>query len=171
MTVKMVLLDYFLAASLTLVSSVSASILPRQQNATLASCPGYKASGVETTGNGLTATLTLAGTACNVYGTDLEELTLTVEYQSGMLLACSPRQYIIETDTSQRPASARQDTRSCQRSLPSPRICISTPRSQRRQQQWFGPRVQVRGRSFQLFCGSTREWRGPFRHFRSTDRL
>lgn len=83
MTVKMVLLDYFLAASYALVPSVSADILPRQQNATLDSCPGYKASGVETTGNGLTATLTLAGTACNVYGTDLEELTLTVEYQSG----------------------------------------------------------------------------------------
>ena len=81
----MVLLDYFLAASCALVSSASASVLPRQQNATLASCPGYKASGVETTGNGLTATLTLAGTACNVYGTDLEELTLTVEYQSGEL--------------------------------------------------------------------------------------
>ena len=85
MTVKMVLLDFFLAASYTLVSSVSAGILPRQQNATLASCPGYKASGIETTGNGLTATLTLAGTACNVYGTDLEELTLTVEYQNGKL--------------------------------------------------------------------------------------
>ena len=79
----MVLLDYFLAASYALVPSVSADILPRQQNETLDSCPGYKASGVETTGNGLTATLTLAGTACNVYGTDLEELTLTVEYQSG----------------------------------------------------------------------------------------
>ena len=84
MTVKMVLLDSLLTASLALVSSASADILlPRQQNATLSSCPGYRASGVETTGNGLTATLTLAGTACNVYGTDLEELTLTVEYQSG----------------------------------------------------------------------------------------
>ena len=82
----MVLLNYLLAASCTLVPSVSAGILPRQSNATLASCPGYKASGVETTGNGLTATLTLAGTACNVYGTDLEELTLTVEYQSGKAL-------------------------------------------------------------------------------------
>lgn len=83
MTVKMVLLDLFLAASVALLPSVSAGILPRQQNATLDSCPGYKASGVETTGNGLTATLTLAGAACNVYGTDLEELTLTVEHQSG----------------------------------------------------------------------------------------
>jgi len=107
MTVKMVLLDYVLAASFTLLSSVSASILPRQQNVTLASCPGYKASGVETTGNGLTATLTLAGTACNVYGSDLEELTLTVEYQSGMLLISSPHRLSTKTDTSQRQASAR----------------------------------------------------------------
>lgn len=76
----------FLALSSTLVPIVSASILPRQQNATLDSCPGYRASDVETTDNGLTASLTLAGTACNVYGTDLEELTLTVEYQSGMSL-------------------------------------------------------------------------------------
>ena len=82
MSVKMVL-GQFLAASLTLVPSISASLLPRQANATLDSCPGYKASNVETTDNGMTASLTLAGTACNAYGTDLEELTLTVEYQSG----------------------------------------------------------------------------------------
>lgn len=79
----MVVLEHFLAASLAIVPFVSANILPRQSNATLGSCPGYKASGIETTANGLTASLTLAGTACNVYGTDLEELTLTVEYQSG----------------------------------------------------------------------------------------
>lgn len=74
---------HLLAASLILVPSISASLLPRQQNTTLDSCPGYKASNVKTTGNGMTASLTLAGTACNVYGTDLDELTLTVEYQSG----------------------------------------------------------------------------------------
>lgn len=85
MTVKMVVLKHFLAVSSALLPSVSANILPRQQNATLGSCPGYKASGVKTTANGLTASLTLAGTACNVYGTDLKELTLTVEYQSGKL--------------------------------------------------------------------------------------
>jgi alpha-glucosidase len=83
MTVKMVVLKHLLAVSSALLPSVSANILPRQQNATLGSCPGYKASGVKTTANGLTASLTLAGTACNVYGTDLKELTLAVEYQSG----------------------------------------------------------------------------------------
>jgi alpha-glucosidase len=45
-------------------------------------CPGYKASNVIRTAHGMTADLTLAGKACNVYGTDVENLRLTVEYQS-----------------------------------------------------------------------------------------
>ncbi|KAG0649653.1 Alpha-glucosidase [Hyphodiscus hymeniophilus] len=45
-------------------------------------CPGYKASNVKQTTSGLTADLSLAGTACNVYGTDVDALSLTVEYQS-----------------------------------------------------------------------------------------
>lgn len=45
-------------------------------------CPGYLASNVQRTISGLTAELKLAGKACNVYGTDVEDLTLTVEYQS-----------------------------------------------------------------------------------------
>ncbi|TVY73333.1 Alpha-glucosidase [Lachnellula suecica] len=45
-------------------------------------CPGYKASNVARTANGLTADLSLAGKACNVYGTDIDSLSLTVEYQS-----------------------------------------------------------------------------------------
>ncbi|KAL9000197.1 MAG: hypothetical protein Q9169_001099 [Polycauliona sp. 2 TL-2023] len=50
-------------------------------------CPGYDASNVKRTASGLTATLTLAGQACNVYGTDIENLDLTVEYQSADRLA------------------------------------------------------------------------------------
>lgn len=50
-------------------------------------CPGYKGSNVVTKATGLTATLTLAGKACNVYGTDIETLNLTVEYQSEDRLA------------------------------------------------------------------------------------
>ena len=46
-------------------------------------CPGYAASNVHQTDNGLTADLHLAGSACNLYGTDLRNLTLTVEYQTG----------------------------------------------------------------------------------------
>ncbi|KAI1492924.1 glycoside hydrolase family 31 protein [Biscogniauxia mediterranea] len=45
-------------------------------------CPGYKASNVKETSNGLTADLFLAGDACNVYGHDIAALTLTVEYQA-----------------------------------------------------------------------------------------
>ncbi|KFY44739.1 hypothetical protein V494_01348 [Pseudogymnoascus sp. VKM F-4513 (FW-928)] len=45
-------------------------------------CPGYKAKDVVRSEYGLTATLILAGKACNVYGTDIESLNLTVQYQS-----------------------------------------------------------------------------------------
>ncbi|KAI9705826.1 MAG: hypothetical protein M1836_005232 [Candelina mexicana] len=45
-------------------------------------CPGYTASNVVNTTNGLTATLELAGAACNIYGSDIQDLTLAVEYQS-----------------------------------------------------------------------------------------
>jgi len=50
------------------------------------SCPGYAAANVQQTNTGLTAQLHLAGEACNVYGTDLQNLTLTVEYQSSTRL-------------------------------------------------------------------------------------
>jgi alpha-glucosidase len=46
-------------------------------------CPGYEASNVKTSGSGLTADLKLAGDACNTYGTDLDDLKLLVEYQTG----------------------------------------------------------------------------------------
>ena len=56
-----------------------ASALPNDTS----SCPGYAASNVKQSGTTLTADLTLAGTACNVYGTDLKDLKLLVEYQTG----------------------------------------------------------------------------------------
>ena len=46
-------------------------------------CPGYSASNVQTFDGGLTADLTLAGEACNVYGKDLRDLKFKVEYQTG----------------------------------------------------------------------------------------
>ena len=46
-------------------------------------CPGYKVAKVSRQPYGLTATLNLAGRACNVYGDDVESLTLTMQYQSG----------------------------------------------------------------------------------------
>ena len=45
-------------------------------------CPGYIASNIIRSLYGLSATLKLAGDACNVYGTDIELLNLTVEHQS-----------------------------------------------------------------------------------------
>ncbi|KAJ9629810.1 hypothetical protein H2203_002191 [Taxawa tesnikishii (nom. ined.)] len=50
-------------------------------------CPGYKASGVERTENGFAALLTLAGNPCNVYGTDVEFLNLTVDVQTAHRLS------------------------------------------------------------------------------------
>ena len=54
--------------------------------ASVADCPGYKASNVEETESGLTADLTLAGDACDVYGDDIADLKLVVEYQTGKSL-------------------------------------------------------------------------------------
>ena len=51
----------------------------------LSSCPGYIASNIVSTDSTLTADLTLRGTACDVYGTDLTDLKLVVEYQTGDL--------------------------------------------------------------------------------------
>jgi hypothetical protein len=71
--------------ALTLATCVATSsalaIQPRQSPD---DCPGYKASNVVTSDSGLTATLTLAGTACNVYGTDVQTLKLEVTAESGM---------------------------------------------------------------------------------------
>lgn len=49
------------------------------------SCPGYTVSNVQQTQGTITADLTLSGTACNVYGTDVENLKLLVEYQTGKM--------------------------------------------------------------------------------------
>lgn len=50
---------------------------------TLGDCPGYTASNVRISSTTLQASLNLAGTACNVYGTDLTSLTLSVSYETG----------------------------------------------------------------------------------------
>ncbi|KIX07926.1 uncharacterized protein Z518_02580 [Rhinocladiella mackenziei CBS 650.93] len=51
-----------------------------------ARCPGYTASNVKAYSTRLTAHLTLAGTACNAYGSDIHDLDLTVEYQTNARL-------------------------------------------------------------------------------------
>ncbi|KAB2580756.1 Alpha-glucosidase [Lasiodiplodia theobromae] len=50
-------------------------------------CPGYKASDVKRNANGFSATLNLAGKACNVYGNDVDTLELTVQYQNAHRLS------------------------------------------------------------------------------------
>lgn len=45
-------------------------------------CPGYKATNVKTSSTGLTADLSLAGTACNVFGNDIQKLKLSVVYET-----------------------------------------------------------------------------------------
>lgn len=52
-------------------------------------CPGYIASDIHEDAFGFTARLKLAGKRCNVYGTDVEDLNLTVQYQSAQRLSVS----------------------------------------------------------------------------------
>lgn len=72
-------------------ADTGATLIPNleDQNASDAQsiCPGYNASNVARNELGLTATLTLAGAACNVYGNDVDLLNLTVEFQSNDRLA------------------------------------------------------------------------------------
>ena len=63
-------------------------------------CPGYVGSNVLRTPYGLTATLKLAGPACNVYGTDIETLNLTVEYQSSDRLSVNIQPAYIDASNS-----------------------------------------------------------------------
>lgn len=55
-------------------------IVPRQ--ATF--CPGYSISNVQSGNTGLTADLSLAGPACNSFGSDIPSLKLMVNYDTGM---------------------------------------------------------------------------------------
>jgi len=78
---------YGLLAGSALVAAASArAIAPRQTNDTSPACPGYSASNVQQSGTGLSADLSLAGSPCNSYGRDIENLRLTVSYDTGMLL-------------------------------------------------------------------------------------
>jgi alpha-glucosidase len=45
-------------------------------------CPGYKASNIVENSYGFSARLSLAGKACNVYGTDIDNLNLDVQFQN-----------------------------------------------------------------------------------------
>lgn len=64
-----------------LATFARAAVLGSRPN--LDDCPGYKASNIKQLGPRLTADLNLAGDACNTYGSDLSDLKLLVEEQSG----------------------------------------------------------------------------------------
>lgn len=72
-----------ITTGLAWASCVSAAALSRRQT-TRDSCPGYALTGVSETSSGFTADLRLAGTPCNVYGTDVQDLKLLVSYDSGL---------------------------------------------------------------------------------------
>ncbi|KAM3443250.1 hypothetical protein MY4824_000553 [Beauveria thailandica] len=65
-----------------LASAVSVLSRENTSSSALEQCPGYTASNVQTTDTGLTAELSLAGKACNVYGDDLNDLILQVTYET-----------------------------------------------------------------------------------------
>ncbi|EMC97876.1 glycoside hydrolase family 31 protein [Baudoinia panamericana UAMH 10762] len=111
--VKRLLLATLTIASFSAANPVPALLERQGSNSTsvLAACPGYKASHIQHTENGLTATLTLAGTACNAYGTDLTDLTLTVEYQTDQRLHvkiqdAANQVYQVPSSVFERPASS-----------------------------------------------------------------
>lgn len=72
--------------------NVAASVTPNVDNPSAPDaqklCPGYTASNVadNAAGSGFRADLTLAGPPCNVYGNDIADLVLEVEYQNATRL-------------------------------------------------------------------------------------
>jgi alpha-glucosidase len=81
-----------LGSALFGAAALASSDLVTRQAGELDACPGYAASNVVDEGGRVTADLALAGTACNVYGDDLTDLKLEVEYQTGLFIPnCSFR--------------------------------------------------------------------------------
>lgn len=77
---------FLLASSLLstgIFASPSYSLESRDLTAGVSACKGYKAQNVKESSTGLTATLTLIGEGCGIYGPDIQELKLEVDYQTG----------------------------------------------------------------------------------------
>jgi len=75
-----------LSKPLTLLGLLGVAAAAVVNPATLDACPGYKATNVKSYGSTLTADLSLAGKACNVFGTDIQRLELHVTYETGTIL-------------------------------------------------------------------------------------
>lgn len=54
-----------------------------RQSSPIENCPGYHASNINIGDSFITADLTLAGPPCNTYGTDLTDLKLEVNFETG----------------------------------------------------------------------------------------
>lgn len=77
-----------LAKVVGILSSIAVpAVSPSLSSVDLARCPGYQLKHVALTPSSLTATLQLAGKPCHLYGPDIEDLKLLVEYQTGWLLS------------------------------------------------------------------------------------
>ncbi|KAG6370670.1 glycoside hydrolase family 31 protein [Boletus reticuloceps] len=77
-----------LSLTTTLAWAHTSSLLQRQSTGTIShsmnvtNCPGYTLGSLAENEYGLTAQLSLAGTPCNAFGTDIMDLTIEVTYQS-----------------------------------------------------------------------------------------
>lgn len=80
-----------------LTASTAASVLNSNVTFSLntTSCPGYTVGKVEQSNTGLTASLYLAGPACNAFGTDLANLTVQVTYEQQERLVSLSGSYMI----------------------------------------------------------------------------
>ncbi|EME39908.1 glycoside hydrolase family 31 protein [Dothistroma septosporum NZE10] len=76
-----------LPSSYSYAPSVTPNVVDKAAPDSQVLCPGYKASNIKESDNGVTADLTLAGPACNTYGNDIKDLLLSVQYQSQQRLA------------------------------------------------------------------------------------
>ena len=85
-------------------ADVGATLIPNIQDPKAVNaqdvCPGYTASNVVRNPLGFTASLALAGTACNVYGNDIDKLNFTVEYQAADRLAVRITPAVIDASNS-----------------------------------------------------------------------
>ena len=85
--------QYSVAFTVPASADVGANVLPNIKDPSAKQaqqlCPGYTASNVEHTASGIKGRLSLSGEPCNVYGTDIEELTIEVDIQTAHRLRLS----------------------------------------------------------------------------------
>lgn len=106
----------YLFGSITVLASVAlASLHPRQ--VPVNSCPGYKLGIYEAAPNAIYAELSLAGSPCNVYGKDIQNLILNVIYETGQLFGAIGRAHLIRKQISDCTSRSLIAIRSFTRSL------------------------------------------------------